>query len=71
VLRKIYAHTGLPYPGDHIFKAIDSTSVGLGRQVQLATEIDQLCEDLLRDLNRCYERQTSRESEGATVAARP
>lgn len=49
-MRRIYAHLQRPYPGDGILREIHGESVGKGREVQLSSEIEALCEEQLEKL---------------------
>jgi len=51
VMAAAYLFLGREWPGDHIVKDVFSGSRGKGRGLQLAPEIRDLCEELLRDLD--------------------
>jgi hypothetical protein len=57
VMRRVYAHAGVPFPGPAIVADIHPRSVGLGRELELVTEVEVACDRLLADLNAAYERQ--------------
>ena len=45
-MEKIYTFVHRPYPGSHILKMIQNSSLGKGRQIALTKEIESLCEEL-------------------------
>jgi hypothetical protein len=56
-MRRVYDHAAVPFPGPAIVADIHPRSVGLGRELELATEIEAACDRLLADLNAAYEGQ--------------
>jgi hypothetical protein len=50
-MRAIYEFTGVPFPGDRIVRDIHPQSVGLGKELELSSEIAAACEDLWGRLN--------------------
>ena len=45
-MESIYAFVHRSYPGDHILKMIENSSLGKGRQIVLSKEIESLCKEL-------------------------
>jgi hypothetical protein len=56
-MTRVYAHAEVPFPGPALVADIHPRSVGLGRELELATEVEEACDRLLADLNAAYERQ--------------
>lgn len=54
IFKSIYVFAGQQYPGDKIVIDIDSTSKGKGQRVELSSEIDKLCSELLYKLDDVY-----------------
>jgi len=53
ISRDIYDFAGLQYPGDKTTREISTASVRKGQQLQLSSEVQRLCEDLLIELRGC------------------
>jgi hypothetical protein len=58
-MRGVYRHAGIPFPGTRIVADIHPHSIGLGRELELSTEIEQACERLWDELNLAYESRLS------------
>ena len=54
-MRAIYRFIGIDFPRNNIVRGVDSRSLGLGREIRLREEIEELCNDLWERLNACYE----------------
>lgn len=48
---KIYRFMDFPYPGDHIARDVHARSVGKGSDVTLSPPVDQLCKELMAELD--------------------
>lgn len=55
---QIYKFLNHPFPGDRVVSNVYTSSVGRGESIELSPEIEQLCLDLWKKLDNCY--QTSR-----------
>lgn len=58
VMRSIFDFLLLPYPGNHLLKAVHGDSVRKGRAVQISKEIEQICDDLYGSLSALSNRAT-------------
>ena len=46
VMREIYSFADIDYPGDQIVSSVHNKSVGLGKEINIAPDIERLCEEL-------------------------
>jgi len=51
IVKCIYDLTGQTYPGDSIVSETHASSIGTGRDLNISTEVDQLCMKLLQKLD--------------------
>jgi sulfotransferase family protein len=59
-VRRIYAHTGVPFPGPRVVADIHPHSIGLGRELELSAEVESACEGLWAKLVSAYESRLER-----------
>lgn len=56
-MSQIYRHLSLDYPKQSITGDIDRQSLGLGQDIAIDEGIDELCSQLMRRLEGCYDEQ--------------
>lgn len=58
IVKQIYQHVGLPFPGPQLVRDVHSHSVGKGKEIDLSPAIRTLCESMLDRLVQQYEAQS-------------
>lgn len=53
-MRKVYAFLGKNYPSDRIVSMVNANSLGSGKEVWLSPDVENLCSNMLDDLDRAY-----------------
>lgn len=67
IVKEIYDHIGLPFPGPQLVSDVHSHSVGKGEKLDFSPEIERLCEEMLDRLDQAYDSKISQSTTSNTA----